>query len=344
MPSGISPKRRPSSSRSAPSASAAVRGSSATNSSRSPSAAAERRDDRRLLLGGEELRDRRAPRAVLHERVRDRLAAVAAHDVVEPVELGARHLARARVERAHHAPAAEDRLEHAELRAPQLVRDVGELEAEAAVGAVRAEAEHRLVVGHPRPRRRRQREAGRLEHRVHDGLGDLEDVVLLDEAHLEVELGELGLAVGAEVLVAEAAGDLVVALVAAHHQQLLEELRRLRQRVPRARLEPRGHEEVARPLGRGAREDRRLDVDEVALGERLAHRADDRVAQEERLLHPLAPQVEHAVLEADRLVDVDVLVDRERRGLRRSRAAAASGRGSRCRPSRGSGSRSGRRA
>jgi nitrate reductase NapAB chaperone NapD len=45
-----------------------------------------------------------------------------------------------------------------------------------------------------------------------------------------VDLGELGLAVGAQVLVAEALGDLVVAVEARHHQQLLEELRRLRQR------------------------------------------------------------------------------------------------------------------
>ena len=36
----------------------------------------------------------------------------------------------------------------------------------------------------------------------------------LDEAHLQVELGELGLAVGAQVLVAEAAHDLEVAVEA----------------------------------------------------------------------------------------------------------------------------------
>ena len=58
------------------------------------------------------------------------------------------------------------------------------------------------------------------------------DVLGVAEAHLDVELGELGLPVGPEVLVAEAAGDLEVALEAGHHQQLLEQLRRLRQRVP----------------------------------------------------------------------------------------------------------------
>ena len=56
-----------------------------------------------------------------------------------------------------------------------------------------------------------------------------------DEGHLDVDLGELGLAVGPQVLVAEAAGELVVALEAGDHQQLLEQLRRLRQGVEAAR-------------------------------------------------------------------------------------------------------------
>ena len=75
-------------------------------------------------------------------------------------------------------------------------------------------------------------------------------VVLVDEAHLEVELGELGLAVAAQVLVAEAAGDLEVAVDAGDHQQLLELLRALRQGVDRARLETARDDEVAGALGR----------------------------------------------------------------------------------------------
>ncbi len=57
---------------------------------------------------------------------------------------------------------------------------------------------------------------------------------------VEVNLGELGLAVGAQVLVAEALDDLVVAVVAGHHQQLLEELRRLRQGEELARVQREG--------------------------------------------------------------------------------------------------------
>ena len=72
-----------------------------------------------------------------------------------------------------------------------------------------------------------------LEHVGQQPLVDVDHVLDADERHLDVELGEVGLAVGAQVLVAEAAGDLVVALEARDHQQLLEELRRLRQRVER---------------------------------------------------------------------------------------------------------------
>ena len=151
----------------------------------------------------------------------------------------------------------------------------------------------------------------------------------LDERHLEVELGELGLAVGAQVLVAEAAGDLVVALVAGHHQQLLEELRRLRQRVEVARAHAAGDEEVARALGRGAREDRRLDLEEVVRrrGSR-GSRARPCGAAASRRACRLAAQVEHAVAQAQHLVDRAVLVDRERRrgrlGEQRRRRATSS--------------------
>ena len=89
--------------------------------------------------------------------------------------------------------------------------------------------------------------------------------------HLQVELRELRLAVGAQVFVAEAAGDLHVAVVAGDHQNLLVELRRLRQRVERAVVHAAGHQVVAGPLRRAAAEDRRFDVDEVVLFEIVAH-------------------------------------------------------------------------
>src|SRR3712207_7350545 len=57
--------------------------------------------------------------------------------------------------------------------------------------------------------------------------------------------------------------DLVVALQPADHQQLLEQLRGLRQRVPLARLQPHRDDEVAGALRRRAGQVRRLDLHEA---------------------------------------------------------------------------------
>ncbi len=147
------------------------------------------------------------------------------------------------------------------------------------------------------------------------GLAELEHVGLLDEAHLDVELGELGLAVGPEVLVAVAAGDLVVALHAGHHEQLLEQLGALRQGVPGPRGQAGGHQEVAGTLGGRAGQRGGLDLDEVALLEHPPGRGGHLGAQPDGVpgrVHARAAQVEVAVLEPGLLADGDPLVDLER--------------------------------
>ena len=173
--------------------------------------------------------------------------------------------------------------------------EVAELEAETEVRAVGAEPGERVVVADARERQLELRAAHALEHVRDQALVHGQDVLDLDERHLDVELGEIRLAVGALVLVTEATGDLVVALEAADHQELLEELRRLGQRVERAGLAARGHEEVTRALGGRAGEDGRLDLQESLAVEELAHRARDGGSRRDRALERLAAQVEVAV-------------------------------------------------
>lgn len=107
------------------------------------------------------------------------------------------------------------------------VGDVDELQLGAQVGLVVAVLQHRLAERDPRERRRDVAAVAELlEELGHQLLDRLEDVLLLDERHLDVELVELaGRAVGAGVLVAEARRDLEVAVEARDHQQLLELLR-----------------------------------------------------------------------------------------------------------------------
>ena len=140
-----------------------------------------------------------------------------------------------------------------------------------------------------------------------------EDVLLRDEAHLDVELVELARqTVGARVLVAEAGRDLEIAVEARHHDELLELLRRLRQRVELARMQARRHQEVARAFRRGGGQDRRLELEEAALLHAAAHAVDDRAALHDVLVQLLAAQVEEAVAQPRLFRIVLVAEDRQR--------------------------------
>ena len=94
-------------------------------------------------------------------------------------------------------------------------------------------------------------------------LKDLYDVLLLHVAHLAVNLRELGLTVGTEVLIAEALGNLEVTVKACDHEQLLERLRTLWQGVELSGVHARGHDEVAGTLGGRTNKDGRLHLDEI---------------------------------------------------------------------------------
>jgi hypothetical protein len=142
-----------------------------------------------------------------------------------------------------------------------------------------------------------------------------EDVVLVDEAHLDVDLGELGLAIEAQVLVTKALHDLEVAIVARDHQQLLEQLRALGERVERAGLVARRDEEVARAAGRVLQQVRRLDLEEAVAVEVLARDRHHLRARDQGALQLWASQVEVAMLEPLVLVRVDRVFDREGRCL-----------------------------
>ena len=171
--------------------------------------------------------------------------------------------------------------------------------------------------GQPRERARDgQVRPQRRGHIREELLQQREDVLLLAERPFQIQLRELRLAVGAQVLIAEAARDLEVALDSRHHQQLLELLRRLRQRVEPARLQTARHHIVARALRRRRDHDRRLDLQEAAPGHEIADALIQLVPQLERGQHLRTPNVDVAVAHPHQLIDVDrLLIDRERRCL-----------------------------
>ena len=144
----------------------------------------------------------------------------------------------------------------------------------------------------------------RLDERHH--------VFALHKGHLQVKLRELRLPVGPLVLVPKTTRNLVIAIQAGHHQELLELLRRLRQRIKLPWVQTARHEVVARAFRRRGGHDGSLDVEEVTRVEEVAHVLDDAIAQHQVIAHAWAAQIEVAVAQAQRFVHATLFMQIKR--------------------------------
>ena len=139
-----------------------------------------------------------------------------------------------------------------------------------------------------------------LKHAAHDRLDRVEDIVLGDEAHLNIELVEFTRrAIGTGVFVPETRRDLEIAVETRNHQQLFELLGRLRKGVEFAGMEARRHKEVTCAFRARSGQDRGLVFGEPLLDHPAAQTRDDVAAQRHVLVKRFASQIEVAVLQAD---------------------------------------------
>ena len=268
-------------------------------------------------LGGHELVEGGLHVAVGGEgHVGQALGAVGLDELGQRIDLLAGHGRQTLgVDGLHAAALCDGVVEDHEAAVCQLVRQVLQAHLKAGVGLVGAVVLHGVVPGHAGQGKLKlhaldlPEDAG--EHALDHGV----DVLLVDEGHFDVALGELRLTVGAVVLVAEAAGDLVVLVKAGEHQQLLVDLGTLGQGVEGAGMQAAGHQEVARALGRGLGQDGGLHLSEALLVQRAADAGDHLGAHAQLLLHGGAAQIQIAVLQAHQLVFVGLVVDVDRRGL-----------------------------
>jgi len=182
------------------------------------------------------------------------------------------------------------------------------------IGLVDAVETNDLVVAHPgKGRWQIVTDAG--ERRLQKAFDGVEDHFRAREANLQINLSELGLTVGTQVFVAEAAHDLEIFVKAGDHQNLLEQLRRLRQGIELTGMHTAGHEIVARTLGRGARHEWRLDLEEALRVQIFTDGDGNPVAQLDVVLHLRPTEVEIAVLKAHFLVGDRRISRRERQGF-----------------------------
>ena len=255
--------------------------------------------ERRLRLRRQELRERafeRAPRPLETDQPAD---AGALRDRLEFIDLLATPgRAPRHADPAHAATGLQRRLDDPRLALCELGGEVLDLEPIAEVGAVAAVALHGIGIAHAREgglHRDPRLGPERLDH----PLRERDDVLTADERRLDVDLGELELPIGAQVLVTEAAGDLEVAVEPRAHEELLVDLRRLWEGVELPRTHPARDEEVARPLRRRLREDRGLELQIPLRTQVLPRGLHQAMPEHEGVLEFLASQIEDAMPEPE---------------------------------------------
>ena len=156
-----------------------------------------------------------------------------------------------------------------------------------------------------------------LEQALDDRLDRGKDVLLADKGHLHVQLIEIGrAAVGARVFVAETGRDLEIPVETRNHDQLLELLGRLRQGIELARVQARGHQEIACALGGRRGDDRGLELGEALVPHAVADRPDHPRPQHDVVVQGLAAQVQKAEGEARLLGVILIAEDRQRQFVR----------------------------
>jgi len=136
----------------------------------------------------------------------------------------------------------------------------------------------------------------------------------VNEGHLDVHLGELRLPVGAEIFVPEAADNLIVAVEARDHEELLEKLGRLGEGVELTRVDTAGDQVVPRPLGSAPSEKGGLHLQKIHVVQVLADYLGRPVTQQEVPKKDRPAEVEIPVTQAEALAGVGAILGKERRG------------------------------
>ena len=146
-----------------------------------------------------------------------------------------------------------------------------------------------------------------LEHVTDHVFHHVANFEFVQEGRFDIDLREFRLAVGTQVFVTEALDDLVVTVEASHHQQLLKQLRRLRQSIEVTVVNAARNQVVTSAFRGATRQHRRFDVDEAHTVQVVTDCQSNLVTQLQILLHLQTTQVENAIRQARRFGQVFVV-------------------------------------
>src|SRR5207253_6436330 len=136
-----------------------------------------------------------------------------------------------RVDCLHNSAGIDCAAENLEAARSKVVAKIDKLHSEAAIGLIAAESADRFAIRHAIEWRLDVYVARCLENRGEHSFREFENVIWCDERAFDVDLRELGLPIGAQILIPKTFRDLKILFHAGDLEELLVLLGRLRQRI-----------------------------------------------------------------------------------------------------------------
>ena len=213
----------------------------------------------------------------------------------------------------HFTIAVEHGSEDREVRIREDLPDVLDFIAVAQVRLVGTIALHALIPGHADKVVFHLVAADFHEDCLHQFFNYGEDIVFINETHFDVNLGEGRLTVSPQVFIPEASGNLEILFHTADHQQLLVDLRGLRQGPEFAVVQTGRHQVVSCAFRCGTGQDRGFHFDKAHAVQGLAGNHADLVTGHQDLLQGRPAQIQVSVLQAGIFQRIRIIGNHDRR-------------------------------
>ena len=192
------------------------------------------------------------------------------------------------------------------------VGQVAEFHAETEVRVIDTEPANCLGIGNTLHRQLNRNPLCFGEDAGNQPLHDCDDILLVNERHLAVDLGEFRLAVGTQIFITETAHYLEIFVKTGNHQDLFKDLGRLRQCIKMPLVDAGRHQEVTCPFRGRFGKKRGFKLDKTVIGQVRAGQLGDFRTQDQVILQLGATKIKIAVFQTDVLIDVTMFIEHER--------------------------------
>ena len=193
--------------------------------------------------------------------------------------------------------------------------NINQLHTETQVRFVGTETVHSLFPGHSLDRELYLNAEHLFEQMCQQSLIDIDNIIYINESKLHIDLGELRLTVGTQVLVTETFYDLDITVIAGAHQKLFEQLRRLRQCVEAAWMNTARYQVISGAFRCRFRQHRGFDLKEAFFGHELTGEHCHFASHNQVSLDIRATQIQITVFQTELFSCFGILLNREWRGF-----------------------------